>query len=111
VTGRMTIAPTTRVVGYEIHMGRSSGPALRHPALDLNGRPDGAVSSDGQVLATYVHGIFDHPEACAALLQWAGLQSPTLIDHDDLRERSLERLATALKTHLRMDELLAATLA
>ena len=55
--------------GYEIHMGETIGPALAHPAVELDdGRRDGAVSPDGQMLATYLHGLFDEPEPCAALL-------------------------------------------
>jgi adenosylcobyric acid synthase len=45
---------------------------LALPGADF-GRPDGALSADGQILATYVHGLFDTPAACAALLAWAGL--------------------------------------
>jgi len=110
VSGHLAIAPYAEVVGYEIHMGWTDGPALRNPALDLNGRRDGAVSRDGQVLATYVHGIFDEPKACAALLEWAGLRTSVVPDREALRERSLERIAIALETHLRLDALLAATI-
>jgi len=37
-----------------------------------DGQFDGALSADGQVLATYLHGLFDDPAACQALLGWAG---------------------------------------
>ncbi|HSC83237.1 MAG TPA: cobyric acid synthase, partial [Pseudomonas sp.] len=44
------------VSGYEIHAGVSSGPALSHPAAQLeDGRVDGVSSADGQVLGTYLH--------------------------------------------------------
>jgi adenosylcobyric acid synthase len=57
-------------------------------------RPEGAMSTDGQVLGTYVHGLFDHAEACNALLDWAGLQNSHAIDVAALREASLDRIAT-----------------
>ena len=46
------------VAGYEMHVGRTSGPALARPMLDLAGRPDGAVSADGRIMGCYVHGLF-----------------------------------------------------
>lgn len=53
-------APTydATVTGYEIHMGRTDGADCARPLLDIDGRPDGAVSADGLVIGTYVHGIF-----------------------------------------------------
>jgi adenosylcobyric acid synthase len=47
-----------RVVGYEMHMGATSGPALARPLLELDGRPEGAVSEDGRIMGCYVHGLF-----------------------------------------------------
>ena len=46
------------VTGYEIHMGRTEGTDCARPLLDIDGRPDGAISADGLVIGTYVHGIF-----------------------------------------------------
>ncbi|MDF3832485.1 cobyric acid synthase [Cupriavidus basilensis] len=111
VSGRLALgvaeAPAA-VQGYEIHMGVTTGPALARPALWLEGeRPDGAQSDDGQVLATYVHGLFDQPGACGALLRWAGLARAEGVDLAALREASLERLADTLAAHLDLAALLA----
>ena len=84
-----------RVEGYEIHMGESKGTALDIPAFRIDGRPEGACSADGQVLGTYLHGLFDHPEACAALLAWAGARTDHRVDTKALREASLDRIADA----------------
>lgn len=95
------------VSGYEIHAGLSEGSALQHPFAKLDdGRMDGAISDDGQIIATYLHGVFESPQACAALLEWAGLQAPQLFDYHALRERNLERLADALEAHLDMPRVL-----
>ncbi|MDA0424602.1 cobyric acid synthase [Stutzerimonas frequens] len=89
------------VSGYEIHAGVSSGPALERPAVQLDdGRCDGAISTDGQILGTYLHGLFEGPEACAALLRWAGLEAVQTVDYHGLRERDIERLADLVETHL-----------
>lgn len=112
VTGTLALPGAPRVTGYEIHMGETEGAALDAPALQLavgdSTRPDGAISADGQMLATYVHGLFDTPEACAALLAWAGLRNAEAIDYPALREASLERLADTLAAHLDLTRLYAA---
>jgi adenosylcobyric acid synthase len=94
VTGRCAFADA-EVSGYEIHMGVSQGEALRRPAFYIGEREEGAISMDGQVLGTYLHGVFDHAEAGAALLRWAGLDSSAEIDLSALREKSLDAIADA----------------
>lgn len=92
---------TAAVTGYEIHAGVTTGPALGHPAVQLaDGRSDGAISADGQVLATYLHGLFEGSASCAALLRWAGLDEVQVIDYQALRERDIERLADLVERHL-----------
>jgi adenosylcobyric acid synthase len=88
------------VHGYEIHAGVSAGPALARPAAHLAHGPDGALSDDGQILGTYLHGLFDSGEACAALLRWAGVAEPARQEYAALREATLERLADAVEQHL-----------
>jgi adenosylcobyric acid synthase len=83
------------VKGYEIHMGVSSGPALARPAFEIGGRGEGACSEDGQILGSYLHGMFDEASACAALLRWAGLHSEHAVDAAVMREASLDRIADA----------------
>ena len=99
VSGRLSLneAPVT---GYEIHAGVTTGPGLARPAVLLNDGPDGAISPDGQVLGTYLHGLFDAPDACAALLGWAGLDRPQAADYAALREATIERLADMVEAHL-----------
>jgi adenosylcobyric acid synthase len=89
------------VSGYEIHAGVSTGPALKTAAVQLDdGRCDGALSVDGQVLGTYLHGLFESSEARAALLRWAGLREVQTVDYHALRERDIERLADMVEAHL-----------
>ncbi len=97
------------VRGYEIHMGETHGPALACPALWLDGaggtRADGALSSDGQLMASYLHGLFDTPAACAALLRWAGLEDAEVLDYDARRQASLDTLADTVAAHVDLDAL------
>ncbi|UFU12104.1 cobyric acid synthase (plasmid) [Ideonella dechloratans] len=118
VQGRLAPLPgasdgPAHVEGYEIHLGISQGTALQQPAAWLQPvgeegvapRPDGALSPDGQVLGSYVHGLFDDPRAQAALLRWAGLRDAAAVDLAALREASLDRLADVLEEHLDADTL------
>ncbi|MCU7650226.1 cobyric acid synthase [Pseudomonas piscis] len=100
VSGRLTLEDAP-VSGYEIHAGVSRGPALEQAAVRLDdGRSDGARSADGQILATYLHGLFETPAACGALLRWAGLEDVQQVDYHGLRERDIERLADLVERHL-----------
>ncbi|WP_426133890.1 cobyric acid synthase [Pseudomonas sp. PWP3-1b2] len=100
VRGRLLLEDA-EVSGYEIHAGVTSGDALSRAAVLLDdGRSDGAQSADGQILGTYLHGLFETPAACSALLRWAGLQDVQEVDYHALRERDIERLADLVENHL-----------
>ena len=102
VSGTLCLPGTPTLGGYEIHMGVSQGPALERPAARFaDGRSDGALSADGQILATYCHGLFDQSKALSALLAWAGNGGdfvPTVtVDPVARREADLNRLADAIE--------------
>ena len=94
VEGRCAFSNAS-VAGYEIHMGTSHGGALANPAFYFESRPEGARSVDDQILGTYLHGLFDTPQAFTALLGWAGFVDAAPVDLAQLREQSLERIADA----------------
>ena len=107
-TAGVLLLENAPVRGYEIHAGVSSGRALHKPTTMLDGsRPDGAISDDGRVFGTYIHGIFEEPGACAALLRWAGLREPQKIDYRTVREQAIDRLADIVEGHLDMTKILA----
>ena len=89
------IDTTAQVEGYEIHMGLTYASSDTLPAFLINGEEEGTRSPDEQILGTYLHGLFDHPDACAALLKWAGLTTNIKVDLAALREQSLDRVADA----------------
>lgn len=98
--GRL-IPGSEAVSGYEIHNGISEGPALGSPLCQLETGPDGARSPDGQIIGTYLHGIFEQGPACQSLLRWAGLKSEGVAtDYHHHRERELDRLAELVESHL-----------
>jgi adenosylcobyric acid synthase len=106
---------TCQIQGYEIHCGVSSGPALTRPLLHIKSDglgtkqniPDGCVSDDKQIIATYLHGFFDCPEPTQVILNWLGIKDleQPVIDINQHRESQLERLADVCQQHLDMDEI------
>ncbi|QRK78773.1 cobyric acid synthase [Shewanella sp. LZH-2] len=116
------LGQTVAVKGYEIHCGESqyltSSDAAKGAPLRLNNEltsdeqaeksfADGCLSEDGQVLGTYLHGLFDSPEACQLILRWAGLEDAQAIDINEIREQQLNRLADVLAEHLDLPQLQA----
>ncbi|MEH6491257.1 cobyric acid synthase [Halopseudomonas sp.] len=94
------------VSGYEIHAGVSQGAALQRPLVELqDGQTDGALSADGQVAGTYLHGFFEQPATQRAILSWAGLRDAQGLDYAALRERDLDRLADLVTQHLDTEKL------
>jgi cobyric acid synthase len=70
------------------------------PPSTYHGSSDGALSENGQILGTYLHGLFESTVACNPLLRWAGLGNPQTLDYHAVRETHIDRLAGACETHL-----------
>jgi adenosylcobyric acid synthase len=102
---------------YEIHMGRTEGsvePLCRvvERAGAVVNEPEGAVTPDGRVWGTYLHGCLDAREVRAGLLAWLGTlavtpASPAPEDYRQLRERSYDTLAQSLRQSLDLPALRA----
>jgi adenosylcobyric acid synthase len=95
----------TAVEGYEIHLGETSGPDCERPLLTLDGRTDGAVSADGRVMGTYLHGLFASDSFRAAFLERLGARSS--VAYQARVEAALDGLADHLSEHMDVDGLLA----
>lgn len=121
VTGHLALqGQNVEVKGYEIHCGESQylGSSMADKPAPLwlksengfdeqldNSFADGCLSDDGQILGTYLHGLFDSPEACQLILRWAGLEDAQTIDINAIREQQLDRLADVLAEHLDLPQL------
>jgi adenosylcobyric acid synthase len=99
ITGRLT-TQNARFEGYEMHIGRSTGPALARPWLVCeDGTGESAVSADGRIAGAYVHGLFSMGETREALMaQWGA--ASTRDDHCVRVESALDELALALEAAL-----------
>jgi adenosylcobyric acid synthase len=103
-----TVADGVAIRGYEMHMGVTAGPDAGRPLIRFaDGRADGAVSADGRVAGSYVHGLFaDDAQRSAWIARLGGTPSP--LSHDAEVERTLDALAAHLEAHVDVDRLLKA---
>lgn len=95
------------VSGYEIHMGRTAGPACARPFSSIAGEREGASSADGHICGTYLHGVLSGGAARQALLNRIGLNAGLLRDHDEHVEEALNAWADHLEEHVDIEALLA----
>jgi adenosylcobyric acid synthase len=92
------------VEGYEIHLGRTGGADCARPVVMIDGRPDGACSTDGRVQGTYLHGLFVNDGFRKAWLADLGIASS--IAYEAQIESALDALADHLEAHLDIDRML-----
>src|SRR5579863_9788651 len=91
---------------YEIHIGVTDGPDRARPFAMLNGEPEGAISSDGRVHGSYLHGLFASDAFRKAFL--AQLNIPAANQRYGQRvEATLDALADHLDAHLDPDGIFA----
>lgn len=91
--------------GYEIHIGSTVGPDLARPFAQVDGRPEGAVSADGLVVGSYLHGMFRDDDFRAAWLAELGAE-PSRFGYGEALERTLDALADHMESHLDVGGLL-----
>ena len=101
------VASGEKIHGYEMHLGLTEGPDRVRPWVRIaEDRNEGAISADGRIMGSYVHGIFASDSLRHAFL--AGLRSGR--GHArayDLRvEETLDALADHLEKHMDLDRLL-----
>jgi adenosylcobyric acid synthase len=93
--------------GYEMHMGETTGADCARAFARLDGeRDDGAMSADGRVLGSYVHGLLAGPALRSALLGVIGLKSFGG-DYAASIDAALDEIAAAMEEHLDVEALLA----
>jgi adenosylcobyric acid synthase len=90
------------LAGYEIHLGRTAGPDTLRPSAVINGVDDGAISADGKVLGTYMHGLFSADAFRGKFLENLGVKGGGL-DYRAEVERALDDIAAELEAHLDCD--------
>jgi len=96
----------TEVSGYEIHIGRSDGPARARPFARIGDADEGATSPDGRIMGSYLHGLFREDAFRAAFLAQMGA-APSGQSYDARVEGALDDLAAHIEAHLDVGALLS----
>lgn len=100
------------VRGYEIHMGRTEGAGMARPfeLFERSSRPcalfDGCLSADGNILGTYIHGLFHNDDFRHAVLQMLADRGGKTLPANDSGfsgDEEYDRLATLVRANLKMD--------
>ncbi|MEB3102057.1 cobyric acid synthase [Ferviditalea candida] len=98
------------VEGYEIHMGRTERLGSVFPLFRIGSEWDGALSENGAVWGTYMHGIF-HNDAFRrrwldSLRIAKGLEPiKTVVSFKNRQIDAFDRLAEHVRSHIRIDKL------
>ncbi|MBY5818610.1 cobyric acid synthase [Rhizobium leguminosarum] len=87
------------LAGYQIHLGVTRGPDCDRPSAIIDGAPDGALSADGRIMGTYLHGLFGSDAYRARLLQSFGLSGEQR-NYRESVEQALDEIAEELERHL-----------
>jgi len=105
VAGRL-LGGEARLSGYEMHIGRTTGPATARPLIQFDdGRIDGAQSAGGRVAGCYVHGLFGEDRLRAHFLRSLGAEASTLDYQADI-DAALDALAAHIEQHVEVDRIL-----
>jgi adenosylcobyric acid synthase len=99
-------ASRLEVEGYEIHIGRSEGADRARPFAHIAGMPEGAVSPDGRVVGSYLHGLFTSDPFRRAYLEGLGIAAGTQ-SYGAGVEEALDALADHMERYADVDGLLA----
>ena len=95
-----------RAEGYEIHLGRTTGPDTVRAWLEGPDGPLGAASPDGRVAGCYLHGLFASDGFRRAWLERLGARRSAL-RYEHRIDATLDALADHLGRALDLDALLA----
>ena len=99
----------TRVDGYEIHTGRNSYGPEAQPWLRIGGETDGVMNAQGNVLGTYLHGLFDDGRLFATIadrireLRGDAGKEQQPVSMEEFREKEFDRIAAIVRESVDME--------
>lgn len=111
--GWLSQASGISVHGYEIHMGETQLTSECCPALSLQKKgafiADGAVSDDGLVFGTYLHGLFDSDAFTRAVVDGLRVRKglvalETTLDYAGYKAQQFDLLASSMRQHIDIEK-------
>lgn len=94
-----------QIDGYEIHIGQTNGADCTRRFAKIGDTPDGAMSRDGKIAGTYLHGLFSNDAFRKVWLAQFGLAAAP-VSYSQTVEDTLDQLATHMEQHLDVAALL-----
>ena len=100
------------IVGYEIHMGHTDGNGMAAPFLleERSRRPhnglDGSLNTNGNVLGTYLHGLFHNRDLRRSILEELARRKGIALPRVSgvvSREQEYDKLAVLVREHLDLE--------
>lgn len=97
------------VDGYEIHAGRNALGEDAVPWLRTGGQTDGIMNAQGNVLGSYLHGLFDDGQLFAAIAahiraeKGTSAAAPKPVTLEQFRQREFDRIADIVRASVDMD--------
>lgn len=93
-----------KIAGYEIHIGRTYGQDCTRPFALIDQRNEGAISPNGLVTGTYLHGVFSADRFRKAYFQNFGIKMENQ-SYTQIVDETIDRLAEHIKAHCNLDEI------
>ena len=97
--------------GYEIHAGVNEFHEGCAPWLYVRGELDGVTNAQGNVIGSYVHGLFDNGALWRAIRDRVRAQKGLSADDsrpltmDEFREREFDRIADIVRASVDMERI------
>ena len=91
--------------GFEIHLGETIGPDCKKPFSKIEGRYEGAISKDGLVMGSYVHGMFKNNQFRSFFLKKIfGIESN--YNYDKNLDLALDEFSDLISKNIQVQKLL-----
>jgi adenosylcobyric acid synthase len=94
------------IEAYEIHIGRTEGNDCARPFAHIDAAPEGAISANGRVQGSYLHGLFSADAFRSAYLARLGIAAANE-SYGARVQNALDAFADHIEGHLDVEGLLA----
>ncbi|MDG2401680.1 MAG: cobyric acid synthase CobQ, partial [Amylibacter sp.] len=95
----------SKIEGYEIHIGQTSGADCNNSWLVIDNNKSGASSKEGKIQGCYIHGLFSSDEFRKNYLERIGAIN-IKSEYSAKVEKTLEDLAKHIEKNCDLDEIL-----
>ena len=108
-SGWLAEANGVTVDGYEIHAGHNHLGKTALPWLRIGGKVDGIMNAQGNVLGSYLHGLFDDGQLFAAIAahirreKGIATENQAPVSFEAFREREFDRIADIVRASVDME--------